>query len=114
MQAILMMDYRKGLAYASDAVITSIIISLTTPVVNGSGLTLPTMPILGLAPLGQASNPSLAGLLGTCLSIPALNVPSKCLLLKKMFKRFTYLSRLLETRNGFIHAGMSHQDPSLY
>ncbi|KAF6135872.1 hypothetical protein GIB67_038944 [Kingdonia uniflora] len=72
---------------------SSIAGSLTTPVINGTGLTLPTAPILGLAPLGQASIPSLAGLPGTGLSIPAvtipaiddIGVPSECLLLKNMF-----------------------------
>ncbi|KAF6139402.1 hypothetical protein GIB67_026244 [Kingdonia uniflora] len=54
---------------------SSIVDSLTTPVVNGTGLTLPTLPILGLTLLGLALDPSLVGLPATNQSIPVLIVP---------------------------------------
>ncbi|KAF6155506.1 hypothetical protein GIB67_017861 [Kingdonia uniflora] len=48
---------------------------LTTSVVNGTSLTLPTLPILGLTLLGLALDPSLVGLSATSQSIPVLIVP---------------------------------------
>ncbi|KAF6135648.1 hypothetical protein GIB67_028219 [Kingdonia uniflora] len=54
---------------------SSIADSLTTPVVNDTGLTLPTLPILGLTLLGLALDPSLVGLPATSQSIPVLIVP---------------------------------------
>ncbi|KAF6136938.1 hypothetical protein GIB67_025772 [Kingdonia uniflora] len=49
--------------------VSSIADSLTTPIVNGTGLTLPTLPILGLTLLGLALDSSLVGLLATSQSI---------------------------------------------
>ncbi|KAF6138594.1 hypothetical protein GIB67_032488 [Kingdonia uniflora] len=54
---------------------SSIADSLTTLVANGTGLTLPTLPILGLTLLGLALDPSLVGLPATSQSIPVLIVP---------------------------------------
>ncbi|KAF6145527.1 hypothetical protein GIB67_012515 [Kingdonia uniflora] len=54
---------------------SSIADSPTTPVVNGIGLTLPTLSILGLTLLGLALDPSLVGLSATSQSIPVLIVP---------------------------------------
>ncbi|KAF6138570.1 hypothetical protein GIB67_032464 [Kingdonia uniflora] len=53
----------------------SIVDSLTTPVVNGIGMTLPTLSILGLTLLGLALDPSLVGLPATSQSIPVLILP---------------------------------------
>ncbi|KAL2476948.1 Splicing factor [Forsythia ovata] len=80
---------------------SSIAGSLGTPIVNNPGLSLPTAPVLGAAPvvssliasLGQAPVPALAGLAAEFLSVPAaavpsidtIGVPSECLLLKNMF-----------------------------
>ncbi|KAL2459981.1 Splicing factor [Abeliophyllum distichum] len=80
---------------------SSIAGSLGTPIVNNPGLSLPTAPVLGAAPvvssliasLGQAPVPALAGLAAASLSVPAaavpsidtIGVPSECLLLKNMF-----------------------------
>ncbi|CAI9769794.1 unnamed protein product [Fraxinus pennsylvanica] len=81
---------------------SSIAGSLGTPIINSPGLSLPTPPVLGVAPavppliasLGQAPVPALAGLAAACLSVPAaaavpsidtIGVPSECLLLKNMF-----------------------------
>ncbi|KAL5561236.1 hypothetical protein UlMin_030983 [Ulmus minor] len=78
---------------------SSITGALGTPAVSGTGLALPTAPILGatsvvpslVSPL--ASLPALAGLGGVGLQAPAvavpsldtIGVPSECLLLKNMF-----------------------------
>ncbi|XP_050263123.1 uncharacterized protein LOC126707486 isoform X4 [Quercus robur] len=70
--------------------------STGTPVVNSTGLTLPTVPILGAAPAVSPINPlvpALAGLGGSGLQVPiatlptvdTIGVPSECLLLKDMF-----------------------------
>ncbi|KAG7975739.1 hypothetical protein I3843_06G114600 [Carya illinoinensis] len=72
--------------------------SVGNPAVNSTGLTLPTAPILGAAPVVSpvvaplASMPALAGL-GVGLQVPTaavpiadtIGVPSECLLLKDMF-----------------------------
>ncbi|KAG6709215.1 hypothetical protein I3842_06G120600 [Carya illinoinensis] len=72
--------------------------SVGNPAVNSTGLTLPTAPILGAAPVVSpvvaplASMPALAGL-GVGLQVPTaavpiadtVGVPSECLLLKDMF-----------------------------
>ncbi|XP_050263124.1 uncharacterized protein LOC126707486 isoform X2 [Quercus robur] len=69
--------------------------STGTPVVNSTGLTLPTVPILGAAPAVSPINPlvpALAGLGGSGLQVPiatlptvdTIGVPSECLLLKDM------------------------------
>ncbi|XP_030942984.1 RNA-binding protein 39-like isoform X1 [Quercus lobata] len=70
--------------------------STGTPVVNSTGLTLPTVPILGAAPAVSPITPlvpALAGLGGSGLQVPiatlptvdTIGVPSECLLLKDMF-----------------------------
>ncbi|KAF3947873.1 hypothetical protein CMV_026061 [Castanea mollissima] len=70
--------------------------SAGTPVVNSTGLTLPTVPILGAAPAVSPIAPlvpALAGLGGSGLQVPiaslptvdTIGVPSECLLLKDMF-----------------------------
>ncbi|XP_022896694.1 RNA-binding protein 39-like isoform X2 [Olea europaea var. sylvestris] len=80
---------------------SSIAGSLGTPIGNSPGLSVPTAPVLGVAPvdpsltasLGQAPVPALAGLAAAGLSVPAaavpsidtIGVPSECLLLKNMF-----------------------------
>ncbi|XP_057966437.1 uncharacterized protein LOC131156624 isoform X2 [Malania oleifera] len=80
---------------------SSIMGSLGTPIVSSSGVSLPTAPLLGAAPvvspivpsLVQASVPSLVGLPGAGLPVPSttvpsvdmIGVPSECLLLKNMF-----------------------------
>ncbi|KAK7835217.1 rna-binding protein 39 [Quercus suber] len=70
--------------------------SAGTPVVNSTGLTLPTVPILGAAPAVSPItplDPALAGLGGSGLQVPiatlptvdTIGAPSECLLLKDMF-----------------------------
>ncbi|KAK9164576.1 hypothetical protein Syun_005478 [Stephania yunnanensis] len=79
---------------------SSIAGSLGSPVVTGSGVTLPA-PLLGAASiptplissLGQLAMPAVTGLPGSTIPIPAMTVPtidsigvpSECLLLKNMF-----------------------------
>ncbi|KAF6143431.1 hypothetical protein GIB67_029600 [Kingdonia uniflora] len=62
-----MLDQSGGASSISD--------SVTTPIVNGTGLTLPTLSILGLTLLGLALDPSRVGLPATSQSILVLIVP---------------------------------------
>ncbi|XP_042985771.1 RNA-binding protein 39-like isoform X2 [Carya illinoinensis] len=91
-RALLMQKLDRGGAATSTAG------SVGNPAVNSTGLTLPTAPILGAAPVVSpvvaplASMPALAGL-GVGLQVPTaavpiadtIGVPSECLLLKDMF-----------------------------